>query len=89
MGTFPVRELPEIPRYDYLAAILSDFEWARDRDEDLSDYVFSNACRTLAYLKEDVILSKSEGRQWCADRGIDATTVVENVTRELRRIEAI
>jgi streptomycin 3"-adenylyltransferase len=85
-GTFSVSELPEIPRSDFLAAVLSDFEWAQDRDEDLSDYVLSNACRTLAYLEDEVILSKSEGRQWCADRGIDASTVVENVTRELKRI---
>jgi len=87
-GTFPVSELPEIPQSDYLAAVLSDFEWAQDRPEDLSDYVFSNACRTLAYLRDEVILSKSEGRQWCADLGVDASTVVEIVTRELRRIEA-
>ena len=84
-GTFLANELPEIPRSDYLAAILSDFEWAMDQDEDLSDYVFSNACRTLAYLKDEVILSKTEGRQWCADRGIDATTLVENVMHELRQ----
>lgn len=86
-GTFPVSELPEIPRSDYLAAVLVDFEWAQARDEDLSDYLFSNACRTLAYLKDEVILSKSEGRQWCADRGIEATTLIETVTRELRRTE--
>ena len=86
-GTFPVNELPQIPRSDYLSAILSDFEWAQDQDEDLSGYVFSNACRTLAYLKDEVILSKTEGRQWCADRDIDTATVVENVTRELRQIE--
>lgn len=87
-GTFPTSELPEIPRSDYLAAVLKDLEWAQDRHEDLSDYVYSNACRTMAYLKDEVILSKSEGRQWCTDRGIDASTVVENVTRELRRDES-
>ena len=87
-GTFPVSELPEIPRSSYLAAVRSDFEWACDQDEDLSGYIFSNACRTLAYLRDEVILSKAEGRQWCADRGIDATTVVESVTRELRQFDA-
>ncbi len=85
-GTFPVSGLPEVPRSDYLAAVLSDFEWAQSQAEDLSDYVFSNACRTLAYLNDEVILSKSEGRKWCADRGIDAATVVEMVFRELRRM---
>jgi streptomycin 3"-adenylyltransferase len=87
-GTFPVSGLPEIPRSDYLSAVLSDFEWAQDRDEDLSEYLFSNACRTLAYLEDEVILSKSEGRQWCANRGIDTATVTENVIRKLRRINA-
>lgn len=85
LGTFQLTELPEIPRLDYLSAILSDFEWAEKRDTDLTDYVFSNACRTLAYLREGVVLSKSEGRQWCTDRGVDAATVVAVVKRELLR----
>ena len=88
-GSFPVSHLPVVPRSDYLAAILSDFEWAQERDEDLSDYVLSNACRTLAYLQHEVILSKSEGLQWCAERRIDDATVVENVIRELRRMVAL
>ena len=85
-GDFPPDQLPEVPRSDYLAAVLSDFEWARDQPEDLADYLFSNACRTLAYLQEGVILSKSEGRQWCEKRGIDASTLVEVATEQLRRI---
>ena len=34
---------------------------------------------------EGVILSKSEGRQWCQDRGIDASTLVPEVIDKLRR----
>lgn len=83
-GRFPVTQLPEIPRFDYLSAILSDFEWARNRDDDQSSYMVSNACRTLAYLKEGVVLSKSEGKLWCAERDIDCDTVVEDVLCELR-----
>lgn len=83
-GDFPPDQLPEVPRSDYLAAVLSDFEWALNQPEDLASYVFSNACRTLAYLQEGVILSKSEGRQWCKDRGIDASTLVAEVIKELR-----
>lgn len=85
LGSYPVSDLPKIPRSDYLAAILSDFEWAGEQEEDLSGYVFSNACRTLAYLQDEVILSKSEGRQWCADRGIDSLTVISNVILELKQ----
>ena len=55
-------------------------------DEDLSDYAVSNACRTLAYLREDLVLSESEGRQWCVDRGLDTANIVADVTDELRRI---
>ncbi len=84
-GTFPVSDLPEIPRSDYLSAVLADFRWAEEQQEDISDYVISNACRTLAYLKDGVILSKSEGRQWCAEHGVDATAVVEHVVEELGR----
>lgn len=85
LGTFNVASLPEIPRADFLSAVLSDFEWAEEQDGTLEDYTVLNACRTLAYLREGVILSKSEGRQWCADRDIDTAAVVAIVTRELRR----
>lgn len=85
LGTFPVDDLPKIPRTDYLAAVLSDFQWALNQDEDFSDYVLSNACRTLAYLQDHVILSKSEGRQWCKDRAIDTASLVAIVTEKIQR----
>ncbi len=85
LGTFPVTELPMIPRTEFLKAILSDFVWAQNQDEDLADYVLSNACRTRAFLREGLVLSKAEGRQWCAERGIDPATIVAEVTAELQR----
>ncbi len=85
LGTYPELNLPEIPRIDYLSAILSDFRWAMRQDESLSDYAISNASGTLAYLRDGVILSKSEGRQWCADRGIDTAELVAIVMEELQR----
>jgi len=81
----PVTRLPEIPRCDYLAAILSDFKWAENKGEDASEYAYSNACRTLAYLRDGLILSKSEGRHWCVDQGIGAATVIAIATEELQR----
>ena len=85
LGAFDLARLPEVPRVDFLAAVLSDFEWAAGHGGRLADYVLSNACRTLAYLREGVVLSKLEGRRWCADRGIDTGSVVATVVREVRR----
>lgn len=85
LGAFEVAGLPDVPRADFLAAVLRDFEWAEEQDGNLEDYIQSNACRTLAYLREGIILSKSEGKQWCKDRDIDTAAIVATVTRELRR----
>jgi len=84
LGSFPLSELPEVPRADFLDAILADFAWVSVQDEDLSDYEISNACRTLAYLREGLVLSKSEGRRWCADHGVDTCTVVSDVVQALQ-----
>ena len=84
LGTYPVETLPDIPREDYLTAIMSDFEWATRVDEDLDQYMFSNACRTLAYLQEGLILSKTEGVQWCRDHRVNTTKIISDVTAELR-----
>ncbi len=83
-GPFRVSNLPDIPRSDYLAAVLSDFEWALEQDEDLSEYVYANACRTLAYLRDGVVLSKSEGLQWCEERQVATATLIDRVISELR-----
>lgn len=84
LGEFPVTRLPRVSRTEFLAAVLSDFEWALNRDEDLSRYILSNACRTLAFLRDGVVLSKSEGRQWCDERGIDLANIVAEVMDALR-----
>lgn len=85
LGTFPVSKLPMVPRTDFLTAVLSDFEWAYKQQEDLGSYVLSNACRTLAFLRDGVVLSKSEGRLWCEERGIEIDNIVAEVMNELRR----
>ena len=85
LGTFPVTRLPEVPRTEFLEAVLGDFVWARNQNEDLRGYMLSNACRTRAFLREGLVLSKVEGRQWCEERGIDPATIVAEVTEELQR----
>lgn len=84
LGSYPVKRLPAVPRKDYLSAILSDVEWAESKEEDLGQYVVANACRTMAYLHSGVMLSKSEGIEWCRDNAIDTSTVVKEVTTKLR-----
>lgn len=85
LGSFPVSGLPDVPRADFLAAILSDFEWAEKQSVDLSDYMFSNACRTMAFLREGLVLSKSEGQQWCEDNAIEISSILPVVMEGLRQ----
>lgn len=84
LGPYPLERLPVIPREDYLRAILSDIEWAQSQQEDLSQYSVANACRTMAYLHSGALLSKSEGIEWCREKNIDVSSVVEEVTTKLR-----
>lgn len=54
----------EVGRNDYLDSIWCDIENARE--DILSDpmYMTLNLCRVLAYLQEDLVLSKKEGGAW-------------------------
>jgi streptomycin 3"-adenylyltransferase len=85
LSTYPPAQLPDIPRTDYLAALLSDFGWAADQAENLDDYVLANACRTMAYLQTGEILSKTEGVDWCRKHAVDMSTVVAAVVSALCR----
>ena len=61
----PVRStLPPVPERDFLAALRTDGEWARDRMDQEAVYAVLNQCRTLGYLREQLILSKAEGAKW-------------------------
>jgi len=61
----PIAEVfPSVPREHYLASIVDDFEWAKDRIAANPVYFILNACRVLAYLREGRICSKDEGGEW-------------------------
>jgi predicted nucleotidyltransferase len=61
----PVRStLPLVPEHDYLAALLTDSAWARERIDQEPVYAVLNQCRTLGYLRDKLILSKAEGAKW-------------------------
>lgn len=53
--------LPEVPKRDYVASLLSDVEWAIERLDKNPIYAVLNLCRVLGYLRTGQILSKAEG----------------------------
>jgi streptomycin 3"-adenylyltransferase len=55
---------PVVPREDYLASILGDIEWARERMAEAPVYFILNSCRVLWYLREGAICSKDEAGAW-------------------------
>jgi streptomycin 3"-adenylyltransferase len=63
-GPSPRVVFPSIPEKDYIASILSDFEWARDRIIEDPVYGVLNLCRVYRYLLEGRISSKEEIGVW-------------------------
>lgn len=54
----------EVPKADYIDSIWLDVKNAR-RDIDSDPvYIILNLCRVLAYLKENLVLSKKSGGEW-------------------------
>lgn len=54
----------EVPGADYLDSIWSDIENAREDILAEPVYMTLNLCRVLAYLREDLVLSKKDGGAW-------------------------
>lgn len=54
----------EIEREFYIDSICRDIEEAKEDILDNPVYIILNLCRVLAYLKEDLILSKKSGGEW-------------------------
>lgn len=53
--------LPDVPPEYYAASIVSDFDDANAQRQTAPVYFILNACRVLAYLREEHIYSKDEG----------------------------
>ena len=53
-----------VPREAMVASILSDVADARDGFDENPVYFTLNLCRTLAYLEENLVLSKKGGGEW-------------------------
>jgi streptomycin 3"-adenylyltransferase len=61
----PIGEVfPEVPRADYLASILADYEEARDGIARNPVYGVLNMCRVYRYLMEGTLSSKDEAGEW-------------------------
>lgn len=54
----------KVDKKEYIDSIWSDVEGARDDILSNPMYVTLNLCRVLAYLREDLILSKKSGGEW-------------------------
>ena len=63
-GPLPKEIFPRIPKEDYIASILSDFQWACDRIRENPVYGILNLCRVYLYLLEGRISSKEEAGSW-------------------------
>lgn len=57
----------EVSREDYLDSIKADIENAREDILTEPVYVILNLCRVLAYLQEDLVLSKKDGGAWAME----------------------
>jgi streptomycin 3"-adenylyltransferase len=61
----PIAEIfPVVPREHYLASVLADFDWGRERLAANPVYFLLNACRIFAYWRDGLICSKDEGGVW-------------------------
>ena len=55
---------PEVPREAYLDSIRQDVENAAEDVSANPVYVILNLCRVIAYVKENLVLSKRQGGEW-------------------------
>lgn len=53
-----------VPKRDYVDSIWCDIENAEEEIDDNPVYIILNLCRVLAYLEDDVVLSKKQGGEW-------------------------
>ena len=61
----PISELfAPVPKEHYLDSIKQDIENAEAEIAENPVYTVLNLCRTLAYIKENLILSKKQGGEW-------------------------
>lgn len=64
----PINEVfSEIPKEMYVKSLLNDFNDLEKNIVSNPVYGILNACRTIAYLKDGLVLSKKEGGDWAVE----------------------
>jgi Domain of unknown function (DUF4111)/Nucleotidyltransferase domain len=61
-GPAPMTMFGAIPRPDVLTYLIGELRWASSQAPE--KYAVLNACRALAYLETDTIVSKTDGGEW-------------------------
>lgn len=56
--------LPSVPKEHYLASIVADFHWGKERIGQYPRNFILNACRVYGYLSEGEVWSKDEAGEW-------------------------
>lgn len=54
----------DIPKDDYIDSIKSDIDDAINEIDKNPVYIILNLCRVLAYIRDDVVISKEQGGKW-------------------------
>lgn len=65
----------EVDKKYFVDSILEDIKDAKETIHSHPVYIILNLCRTLAYLQQDIILSKQQGGEW----GIEYLSFYKNV----------
>ncbi len=80
----------DVPRKDYIDSIWSDVEGAGEDIADEPVYVILNLCRTAAFLRNGLILSKKQGGEW-ALQNLPAQyhTLISNALQSYGNINAM
>jgi Domain of unknown function (DUF4111) len=73
-GPAPTELIGHIARVDVLGYLSGELRWALDHADEA--YGVLNACRALAYLERDEILSKVDGAQYALERGAPDELIV-------------
>jgi streptomycin 3"-adenylyltransferase len=67
-GPPPEAVFPEVPRADYVDALLRDFIWCHDHGDDATRYAILSMARIWATLATGEIHSKESGADWARER---------------------
>ena len=83
-GPNPQQLFASIPKQAYLDSILQDLKDGQFKIYENPGYYILNLCRTLAYLKDDLILSKDDGGKWALTKSNQHISTIKKALLELQ-----